>query len=754
MKKMISCLLLLSLLFPLVSCGNEIAETTASSDTETTASTTESVESSSETTAFAETTETTETTNSDPVIPEIDPTTVFDETNIVFSFGAISDTHVNGDNTIPAQKFKSALEQLKAKAAENDADGIDAICVAGDLIDTGYNGNYNETTYFKKIYESVFDPTVTPLIYTVGNHDPMGWWTAKSASEAQKISKLLGDSYFGTDLDNEMRKTEECRHCKVGPYHFLCITPCTQDPVTYTAAAKEWLDKTLAELTAESPDQFVFVVTHPMIHNTVYGSDLGTYWYTSDLTGILEKYPQVVTLGGHLHFPLNDPRSVMQTAFTSFGCASVRYMAIEAGAYEDMAGTTTMNDKDEFSQGLLIQLDGNGNLRATRMDFFHEDTIDEPWEITHPMDDRSHLTKYTWDRGSEANNTPPTMSELSVTVGAGKGSTRPVTVTFTAAEDDEFAHHYEIVINGGNRETVKKILADFYRQPKSDDMKKVWTTSLGRLALGTYSISITAYDSWGKASNTVSADFEVSETASTTGETAKTELYADLDFVDGKITDKLGNVTVVVNNGTVEKKTVTLSGKTYEADAFVASAGHYAVCQFKNLSSASDVTAFAASGFTVEAFYCVSGTTGKVQGVFCGTQSGGWGIAEDASKKPYFITGSAEKGGYNTSVYASLPSSTTELVHVVGVYNAKTLTSTIFVNGQKQSSAEISATFKPGTGSAYNRFCLGDDITASGDGGDFPVSALTLVDAKIYTGALSEADVRTSYQTAVENLTK
>ncbi|MBQ0010262.1 MAG: metallophosphoesterase, partial [Ruminococcus sp.] len=488
MKKMISCLLLLSLLFPLVSCGNESVGTTASSETETTASTTETVASSSETT---ESTETTETTNPGPVVPEIDPTTVFDETNIVFSFGAISDTHVDGANTIPAQKFKSALEQLKARAALHDADGIDAICVAGDLIDTGYNGNYNETNFFKNIYESVFDPTVTPLIYTIGNHDPKGWWTANSASEAQQISKLLGDSYFKADLDNEMRKSEECRHCKVGPYHFLCITPCTQDPVTYTGAAKEWLDKTLAELTAENPGQYVFVVTHPMIHNTVYGSDLGTYWYTDDLTDILSKYPQVVTFGGHLHFPLNDPRSVMQTAFTSFGCGSVRYMAIEAGNYEDMAGNTTMNDKDEFSQGLLIQIDGNGNLRATRMDFYHEDTIDEPWEVSHPVADGSHLMKYTMDRGSEENNKAPKMTDLSVSVGDGTGSSRPVTVTFAAAEDDEFAHHYELILNVKGHEIVKKILADFYRQPKSGDMKKVWIKSLGKLSFGSYSVSVT-----------------------------------------------------------------------------------------------------------------------------------------------------------------------------------------------------------------------------------------------------------------------
>ena len=51
---------------------------------------------------------------------------------------------------------------------------------------------------------------------------------------------------------------------------------------------------------------------------------------------ILEKYPQAIAFGGHLHFPLNDPRSIWQASFTSFGCGSTRYMAIENGKYEGM----------------------------------------------------------------------------------------------------------------------------------------------------------------------------------------------------------------------------------------------------------------------------------------------------------------------------------------------------------------------------------------------------------------------------------
>jgi 3',5'-cyclic AMP phosphodiesterase CpdA len=60
---------------------------------------------------------------------------VFDEDNIVFSFGAISDTHINSTTNAYAQKLVNALNQMKAKASEKDPDGLDAVVVAGDLTD-------------------------------------------------------------------------------------------------------------------------------------------------------------------------------------------------------------------------------------------------------------------------------------------------------------------------------------------------------------------------------------------------------------------------------------------------------------------------------------------------------------------------------------------------------------------------------------------------------------------------------------------
>lgn len=98
-----------------------------------------------------------------------------------------------------------------------------------------------------------------------------------------------------------------------------------------------WLEETLAEIDAEDPDKPIFVIVHPMVGGTVYGSDEpnteewgGLAWYTTQLTDILKQYPQVITFSGHTHTMINDEKSIMQTDFTSVGCGSVYYMAADA----------------------------------------------------------------------------------------------------------------------------------------------------------------------------------------------------------------------------------------------------------------------------------------------------------------------------------------------------------------------------------------------------------------------------------------
>ena len=256
-----------------------------------------------------------------------------------------------------------------------------------------------------------------------------------------------------------------------------------------------------------------------MIKNTVYGSRLGEeggiwestlshYWATDALTPVLRKYPQAIVFGGHLHFPLNDPRSVWQGDFSVFGCASVRYMALENGKYEDMSSATVMKDCNDFSQGNLLQFDASGNMRVLRMDFYNKDVIGEPIVSSYPTSDKGHLTKYNHTTLSLA-NAAPSLSTLNVDVTDGIA-----TAKWAAGTDDEFVHHYVLTLKKGAAVvTTMKILADFYKSAKTSGMRKEWTRSLGKVTDGTYELTLEAFDSWDAAAKPLKKTFQVGSTS-------------------------------------------------------------------------------------------------------------------------------------------------------------------------------------------------------------------------------------------------
>lgn len=441
---------------------------------------------------------------------------VFDESKIALSLAAISDVHIEGSSDAYANKFTSALNQLKVKAAESDANGIDGVMVVGDLIQ---RAEITMAQNFKALYEDVFKPTEVPMIYTIGNHDmnPKYDWTPSTVAQSVAMANTFGDEYFKTDIDNTMRNNYEARHCVIGGYHILAVTPNGDQPITYSPNVITWLDQQLDAITKTDPNRYVIVLTHPMIYNTIYGSILGedggvwtstlpNYWATRVLTGVLEKYPQVVSFHGHLHFPINDPRSLWQGKWTALGCGSTRYMAIEPAGWEGISSTpTVMNDANNFSQGYLVQFDVNGNMRIVKMDFFNNGTIGEPYVMQYPDAAGANLAKYN-NVTRKAANQAPTMSTIEA---KDVKDNEAASVTFAAGKDDEFVHHYVITLSkGGNVVATKKILADFYLHPNTSEMKSSWTYGFGTLSeSGQYTVSVVAVDSWDTESAPVTATF-------------------------------------------------------------------------------------------------------------------------------------------------------------------------------------------------------------------------------------------------------
>lgn len=685
-----------------------------------------------------------------------DKSTVFDENDIQLSFGAVSDVHINTKSNVSAERFANALAQLSAQADINDADGLDAVCVVGDLID--YACNTAQAQSFISTYEATMNGDEVPLIYTLGNHD-ISWGGATELEQIKWFATLFGEKYFEDNLTDAAAAARGDYHFEINGYHFVCITPMSIQPITYAEESKQWLEETLREITSENPEQFVYVLTHPMLEDTVYGSDmnnsgiLGDFWATDDLTDILNKYPQAVTFGGHLHFPINDERSIMQTGFTSLGCGSVRYMAIENGGYEDMQSATVMNDNQSVSSGLLVQADSNGNMRITRMNFLDGGTIKQAWEISAPSADMKYLTKYTKARGNEENNAAPEMNGTAEVTfdNTVSGNAVGAELVFDAGTDDDLIHHYVITYGTDDSEqtTTKKILADFYLHNQVSDMKTSYTLDMGTLTRGkTYNISIYAEDSWGAQSNPLKLTVEVPGSIDVVEPEALQDAYVALHVSDGALVDEKNNVTLTNNGAQHITEEVTFNGNTVSQNTLHVNAEKECyIATFKDQETSADNKAFVEKGFTVEAFYVNRNPSG-IQGVICGTQAGGWGLAEN-NGEPYFI---AKFGTKYYSVYAGQKASDTELTHVVASYDPETNEISIYVNGEKMGRTKVSGAFVPGAGEAFNSFCIGADVGADRKSECYYMTNFSMVSGNIYNYTLSAGQVVTAYQNAVNAL--
>ena len=675
------------------------------------------------------------------------PKRIFDEDNIILSFGAISDIHITGKITDNSEsKFREAITQLRAQAAKHDANGLDAIAIAGDMTQ---NGTADEVNTFVSV---INDMGVKNVMLTPGNHD-----IRNSTGFLDGYLSTMGESHIQNDVDQSMLE-KGARHCVVNGSHFIFIEPTSySNDCPYDASVMSWLNTTLTEITKNDPNAYVFVFTHPMPYDTCYGSTLsGGCWYTTHLTNTLSKYPQVVTFGGHLHFAINDERSIMQTEFTSVGCGSVRYLATERG-FSNMASATVPKDAHSVSSGLLVQVDSAGNVRITRMDFSNDSTFKEPWELSAPDSDKTHLTKYT-KRRNETNQAPSLTGTptLDVVIAPSTGTVTDANLTIPAGTDDDFVHHYKVVIKNLNTtaSSTFQFLSDFYRHPQTSDMAKELTFPLDIFESGSYLIEVSAVDSWDAESKKISCEVTVGDTAGGLSSVLP-NVYTDFEFVNGTISDTNNKFTVDVQGASVKDVSLTFAGTTKTVSAFrVLAKGQHATLRFKDYT-ASTMTNFynSSTGFTIETLYVNYDPSGK-QGVVCGTQKAGLGLAENVGK-PYFFTYTTS-GSAQINASSDVAVSKTELNHEVctGYYNEaqnKTYTA-MYVNGELLASGSCDGKIKISTNADIaTALCLGADIAISGKGDDFQTTNFALADVKIYATALNYKQVGTAYQNAIDN---
>ena len=431
----------------------------------------------------------------------------FDEEHIVLRFGAISDTHLMAGQA----KFEESLRQLYQKAGKNK---LDAILVAGDLTD---GGSLTEVKAVKRSLDKVgVDKKGTEFIFALGNHDIA---FDKKPFNGEVFKEGLGHYAYKGATEEEIKNGNH--HIVVNGYHFIAVNCKIYNGGCHHASEDlEWLKVELDKAVADDPAKPIFVATHPVIYGTVYGSKEGSYWASYNINDLLKNYPQVITFGGHLHFPLNDERNINQKNYTALGTGGTYYCSLEG----KINGVSTINssggmepdDCHKFSQGLYLEVDKNNNVRITRMDFFNKAVIKEPWIVPAPKKDNSHLEVYTYEAMAKGNK-PPYFSKDAV-VEVKEVTARNISIEFEAADDDDLVYYYEIHLlekdtgyPAGYHHTI--VYSDFYRTPDPKQMKQRYAQKLDILSFKVifallepsreYLIKVVAVDSFGLKSEPI-----------------------------------------------------------------------------------------------------------------------------------------------------------------------------------------------------------------------------------------------------------
>lgn len=452
----------------------------------------------------------------------------FDEDNVVLTFGAISDIHIN--NVVGGyncNKYDKALQLLKKYAGGK----LDAITIAGDLSASVYDSSIGDA--FKQITDSQLGENAN-VFFVSGNHD---------AQEDQwsTLNQFYADfaKYTANDLSSSQHDRGN-RHMVIGGYHYIGVNMMdywNASEALFVQQDLEWLATELAAARADKPGQPIFVYVHAGVYGTTYGSDLytGKHWGSKLIYDYLDEYPEVVTFSGHVHFPLADERTIYQKDFTSLNCGSVQYMAIESG-YLQTGSATTMDDSHNVSNGLLVQVDKNNNLKITRLDFANDSVIKQPFYIPAPdLENKSHLYHYN-DAYFNADNTAPVF-EADANI-SGKIAGENMVVTFDAAADNDMVHHYVIEIKGEQSGSVKsvKALSEFYLYPQPEDFPDDYTFVIPyTLAAGdtAFEIAVCAVDSMGLKSDPIVYESQPGDIPDDVEVPVTDNLFVNGDFEQG-----------------------------------------------------------------------------------------------------------------------------------------------------------------------------------------------------------------------------
>ena len=387
----------------------------------------------------------------------------------VMRFVAASDTHIETLGDIGCKRTSALLKTAYAISdADEDYNKLDAVVFSGDITD---NGRLNSFFAFAAITDNEIREGTERLAVVAKAHDSYAF----SYNSLKVFSGITGQ--------------EPDFHKVIGGFHFIGVSR-SNTLLHYTQDQVKWLDENIAAAVEADPQKPVFVFQHEHVKGTVYGSSETDGWGLDVFSEVLSKYPQVVHISGHSHFPANDPRAVWQGEFTAINDGGLSYFELAV----DGRNGQFPKEKSRMSQALIIEVDANNRVLVKVLDvdggkIMREFLIDNIAE--------ENKTKYSFEE-RKAKATAPVFGEGATLSHKKDGLKHCITVPQAKVSEDNEVFIYRISVINEHGMTVHKdwAFSDYFFADKGDSISFDGFITLGK----NYTVKVCAEDVWGNRS--------------------------------------------------------------------------------------------------------------------------------------------------------------------------------------------------------------------------------------------------------------
>lgn len=401
-----------------------------------------------------------------------------DDFTPVLRFAAASDSHIKEKGDSACKKLEKLFETCGA-IAENDEKypHIDALVMVGDTVNSGEKEQYDA---FFRLMDAAKRQETRFLGVIAKYHD-----CDKTRSQVADFTRRTGQP---ADF-----------HTVINGFHFIGISVCPDPEVFhYSEEQKAWLDREIAAAVSDTPHLPVFVFQHEHVRDTVYGSTLFDGWGELYFSDIFKKYPNIIDVSGHSHYPASDPRAIWQGDFTAVNDGGLSYFEFTF----DGERKYHPENADVMAQFLIIEADKKGAVRIRTFDL-NADAFTADRFIPNAADKSAFYYGHEQRTAKAASPYFESGAEISAAK-TESGCTLTTAPAKTGEDDAVFLYRLSVLNENGDEVLSEKSLSDYYYRCEPENVSFDCA-----LLSGKYTAFLTAESVWQKQSAPLTAHFEI-----------------------------------------------------------------------------------------------------------------------------------------------------------------------------------------------------------------------------------------------------